>query len=139
MPAKSVYGASSLCYQVFSVIDRQANVSSWPVQAGCRQVWFPQGSAGHRQSVDGVRLAIRACTVAGVRHHLWRHSHDLLPCPKQVSFQAPGQVAAVLDCPGAFDSELLGPPEQLQMVSAGRTGRSFTELATHVSDWQPLG
>ena len=67
MPAKSVYGARSLCYQIISVIGQQSNFLNWSVQGGHRQVWFPQRGAGNGQCVDGVRPAKRAGTVAGIR------------------------------------------------------------------------
>ena len=36
MPAKSVYGACSLCYQIISVIGQQPNLPGWSVQGGHR-------------------------------------------------------------------------------------------------------
>jgi len=89
MPAKSVDSVSSLCYRVIPVIGHLANLPGWSLQAGHRQVWFPQRRPSDSQCIDGIGSAIPTRAVAGMGHHLRRHSHDPLASAGQVSFRAP--------------------------------------------------
>jgi hypothetical protein len=85
--------------QVFAVVDQQAQLALGPVQAGARQIRLPERRPGDRQGIDGIGLAEGASGVPGVCHQLGWHAHNPLRGAQEVTLQAAGEMAAVLDRP----------------------------------------
>ena len=135
VPAQTVDVAGAVPDQVFSVIHEQAQLAGGTIQTGDRESRLAKRGPRDRQGVDRVGLAVRACRVAGMSHHLGRHSHDLLAGGKQIRLESAGQMSAVLHRPTSLDTEPIGPAHELQVdLCGGRYGRLGAELAPGLID-----
>jgi len=135
MPSQPVDAPGPLIDQVFSMIDKQPQLTSRPVELSGGQIRVAQRRPSHRQRVDRIRLAIGPRRVTSTGHQLRRHPHDPLPCPQQVGLQSPRQVPAVLHRPAPLPVEPLRPPQHRQMICGGRRRRrQLAKLAADLVD-----
>jgi integrase len=115
---KSARQPGAFRHQVVAMIHQQPHLTSRAIETRRRQIRFLQRSASNGEYVDRIGLAIGARTRAGVRHHLRWH-HDRFPRSKQIAFQPPREMPAVLDRPPAIKAKLLGPTQHVEMISCG--------------------
>lgn len=114
------------------MIGQQPNLARRAVQLSGRQVRLAQGSAGHRQGVDGIGLAIGPGTGTGVSHHLRRNPNNPFTRTQQVPLQTPRKMPAVFDGPDSLGPELFSPAQQTQVVLARGAGRAFTHRPAYL-------
>jgi hypothetical protein len=132
VPAQPARRLSPLNDQVSTGVDEQLDLSRRTIQLRHRQVGLTQRGERDSLGVDRVRLARAAHGTSSIGHQPRVHAHDLLASAQQVTFEAPGQVPAVLDSEAncfAAHRPLRGPLHRRQ-VAVGRRGHGLLAEAT---------
>jgi hypothetical protein len=86
VPAEPADDPGPFRYEVFTVVDQQAQLAGGPVELGGGQVGLLEGGAGDRDGVDRVGFPVITGLFPGSGHHLGRDPHHSLAGAEQVAF-----------------------------------------------------